>query len=68
MRIGIDACTELRAAMQQLQASPALRAELGERGRRAALERWTEDVHLDRYLALVSKLAERRAVSARAAH
>ncbi len=59
---------ELRAAMQQLQASPALRAELGERGRRAALERWTEDVHLDRYLALVSKLAEKRAVSARAAH
>ncbi|MDQ3187374.1 MAG: glycosyltransferase family 4 protein [Pseudomonadota bacterium] len=59
---------ELRAAMQQLQASPALRAELGARGRRAALERWTEDVHLDRYLALISKLAEKRAVSARAAH
>jgi glycosyltransferase involved in cell wall biosynthesis len=56
---------ECRAAMEQLLASPELRAELSARGRRAALQRWTEDVHLTRYLGLISGLLEDRAVRQR---
>ena len=54
---------ECRAAMQRLRASPGLRTELGARGRRAALERWTEEVHLKHYLRLVRNLMENRAAS-----
>jgi hypothetical protein len=49
--------------MEQLLASPALRCELGDRGRRIALERWTEEVHLERYLGLVRSLMKKRTAS-----
>lgn len=57
MRIGIDACTWSN------------RRGYGRFTRQivSALVR-RHPAHLDRYLALVSKLAEKRAVSARAAH
>jgi glycosyltransferase involved in cell wall biosynthesis len=53
-----DHCGEL---MQRLIDEPALRGELSARGRSATIERWTEDVHLGRYLALVRGLMEARA-------
>jgi glycosyltransferase involved in cell wall biosynthesis len=49
---------ELLAAMRRLQQSPALRDELGEKGYRGYLERWSETPHLERYLSIVE--AERR--------
>lgn len=58
-----DTPAECRSAMERLRSSPALRAELGDRGRRVALERWTEEVHLKRYLGLVRNLMEKRTVS-----
>lgn len=58
---------ECRSAMEQLIASPALRSELGDRGRRFALERWTEEAHLGRYLGLVRTLMNRRAASSQPA-
>ena len=39
---------------------------LGDRGRRYALERWTEEVHLERYLGLVRRLMKERAASPQA--
>ena len=55
--------TECRAAMERLLAAPALRSELGARGRAMAIERWTEDVHLARYLALIGGLMQERAAA-----
>jgi glycosyltransferase involved in cell wall biosynthesis len=52
---------ECRAAMEKLIASPALRSELGGRGRRFALDHWTEEVHIQRYLELVRGLMKERA-------
>jgi len=61
-----ESLAECRSALEQLLASPTLRAELGDRGRRFALEHWTEDVHLEQYLALVRKLMKERAASSQA--
>ena len=47
---------ELVAAMDALAANRALRQELAERGYQAYLRKWTPEVHLDHYLALVQKL------------
>jgi glycosyltransferase involved in cell wall biosynthesis len=58
-----DTTAECRAAMERLLAAPALRRELGARGRAMALERWTEDVHLSRYLALIGQLMQKRAAA-----
>jgi glycosyltransferase involved in cell wall biosynthesis len=44
---------ECRQAMERLRTDPALRRELGDRGRRAAQERWSREAHLDRYLGIV---------------
>jgi hypothetical protein len=52
--------------LEQLLASPVLRAELGERGRQFALARWTEEVHLKQYLALIRRLMQERAASPQA--
>jgi glycosyltransferase involved in cell wall biosynthesis len=49
----------LREAIARLAADPALRAELGRRGRAAWRERWTERAHVDGYEALVGRLAGR---------
>lgn len=56
----------LRAALLRLLVSPTLRAELGAKGRRAARERWSEEAHLDRYMALIDGLRERRSAAAAA--
>jgi glycosyltransferase involved in cell wall biosynthesis len=57
---------ECRAAMEKLLSDPGARAEMGSRGRRAALAQWTEDVHMVRYLELVDTLREQRANARRA--
>ena len=46
---------ELLDAMHQLQDSPALRRDLGERGHRGYLTHWSEAPHLERYLAIVEE-------------
>jgi glycosyltransferase involved in cell wall biosynthesis len=51
---------ELLEAMERLQADPALRRELGERGRRAFRELWSEEAHLQRYLATIDELSSTR--------
>ena len=51
---------QCREAMERLRTDPALRADLGARGRSAALKQWTVDVHLERYLELVRSLISRR--------
>jgi glycosyltransferase involved in cell wall biosynthesis len=55
---GSDA--ELDQAILRLAEDPALRAQLGARGRAAYLERWTPEAHLDRYFALIAELARMR--------
>ena len=55
---------ELVAAIQRLDADPQLRQALGAAGRQAVRTIWSEQVHLDRYLALVDELRQRRAVPA----
>jgi glycosyltransferase involved in cell wall biosynthesis len=56
-----ETIAECRAAMEKLISSPALRSELGGRGRRFALEQWAEEVHIKRYLELVRGLMKERA-------
>lgn len=51
---------ECAEAMERLRRDPDLRAELGERGRKTAITKWSTEVHLDRYLGLVRSLVERR--------
>jgi glycosyltransferase involved in cell wall biosynthesis len=48
---------QLDAALDRLAADPDLRAELGRCGWQAHRERWTPEVHLDRYLGLIETLA-----------
>jgi glycosyltransferase involved in cell wall biosynthesis len=53
---------ELRAALERLQADPALRDRLGQAGYQAYRREWSEEVHAERYLDLVAELrAGRRA-------
>jgi glycosyltransferase involved in cell wall biosynthesis len=53
---------ELVSAIEQLRQKPGLREELGRRGIQAYRDRWTEEVHMRRYLALIEELgSERRA-------
>jgi glycosyltransferase involved in cell wall biosynthesis len=55
---------ELEAAMERLRREPALRRELGERGYRGYLERWSEAPHLREYLAAIDQARARRAARA----
>jgi glycosyltransferase involved in cell wall biosynthesis len=55
---------ECREAMDRLRTSPDLRASLGRRGRAAARERWSREVHLRRYLGLVRGLGAGEGASA----
>jgi len=47
---------ELHDGLARLAGDPAMRAELGARGRRAYLDRWTPEAHLERYLGLIEEL------------
>lgn len=60
-----DTPEQCRAAMERLLREPALRADLGARGRAMAVAEWTEDVHMKRYLDLVGALREKRVTPAR---
>jgi glycosyltransferase involved in cell wall biosynthesis len=51
---------ELIAAMERLRTEPGLREELGERGRAAFRERWSEEPHVARYLDAVGEARARR--------
>jgi glycosyltransferase involved in cell wall biosynthesis len=55
---------ELGAALDRLAADPALRVQLGRRGRAAFESRYTEEAHVERYLAIIREAAERRAATA----
>ena len=46
---------QLLAAMESLRTDPELRRELGERGRAAYVERWSEEPHLRRYFELIDE-------------
>ena len=46
---------ELLDAMRRLRADPGLRSKLGERGRRAWQERWSEEPHLEGYFAAIEE-------------
>jgi glycosyltransferase involved in cell wall biosynthesis len=51
---------ELDAAIARLADDEELRGELGRRGHAAYLERWTPEVHLRRYFALIGEVARER--------
>jgi glycosyltransferase involved in cell wall biosynthesis len=55
--------TGLQSALDRLQADPALRRALGDSGRRTFLERWTSEVHVQRYLAVIEGCREARLAS-----
>lgn len=48
---------ELLTAMRKVAASPAQRAELGEKGYRAFLKWWTTEAHLERYFDFLGQAA-----------
>jgi len=51
---------ELLAAMGRVAESPKLRSELGERGYRSFVERWTREAHLALYFERLEQAARRR--------
>jgi glycosyltransferase involved in cell wall biosynthesis len=51
---------ELVEAMEALRRDPGLRDELGERGRRAFVERWSEQPHVEAYLDAIEEARRRR--------
>jgi glycosyltransferase involved in cell wall biosynthesis len=51
---------ELVAALGRVARDPALAARMGECGYDAFVRRWTEDVHVEAYLAVVEDLASRK--------
>lgn len=51
---------EMRQALDRLASSPSLRADLGERGYRAFLRLWSREAHLEAYLDLLNRVAERK--------
>lgn len=53
----------LRGAMERLRTDPALRDALGEAGYHSYRSRWTEEVHLDRYLGLIRDLRARKGMA-----
>ncbi|MHC4846510.1 MAG: glycosyltransferase [Planctomycetota bacterium] len=56
-----DTLEQCREAMEALRTQPALRDELGRKGREAREREWTEEVHMERYLGIVDRmLSERR--------
>lgn len=55
---------ELLQAMERLRADGDLRNRLGEAGYQAYRARWTEEVHIGRYLSLIDDIAARKRASA----
>mgnify|MGYP001399062314 CR=1 FL=1 len=53
---------ELAAAIESLRRNSELKAELGERGHETYQNQWTEKQHLDRYLALIKQIGERKQI------
>jgi glycosyltransferase involved in cell wall biosynthesis len=51
---------ELLSAMERLRTDSALRHEMGERGYRKSVERWTEDAHLAMYLRVLENTAQKK--------
>jgi glycosyltransferase involved in cell wall biosynthesis len=51
---------DLLDAMERLRTDGKLRRTMGENGYRKYLERWSEDVHLDAYLQMLERAAERK--------
>jgi glycosyltransferase involved in cell wall biosynthesis len=51
---------ELLAAIERIRHSPALRAELGEKGYRAFVENWSKEAHLKLYFNFLRKIALRK--------
>ena len=51
---------QLVAAIRSIADSPALRAELGQRGYDAFLERWSREAHLRSYFALLEEAARKK--------
>jgi glycosyltransferase involved in cell wall biosynthesis len=51
---------ELLDAIERLRTDHGLRCTMGEHGYRTYLERWSEDVHLDAYLQLLARAADRK--------
>jgi len=51
---------ELLAAMERLRADSGLRAEMGERGYRKYVERWSEEAHLEIYFRVLEETARRK--------
>jgi glycosyltransferase involved in cell wall biosynthesis len=55
-----ESAEELRAALRAFTESPELRARLGERGRAAVQEHWSEAAVVPQYLALIEEIAARK--------
>ena len=51
---------ELLSAMERLRTDSPLRREMGERGYRKSVERWTEDAHLSMYLRVLEETAKKK--------
>jgi glycosyltransferase involved in cell wall biosynthesis len=51
---------EMVAAMERLRTDSALRAEMGERGYRKYMERWTEEAHLEMYFDVLNQTAQKK--------
>jgi len=54
---------ELKAALLSLATDPGLRQRMGEQGRRAFVERWSEAAVMKRYFSLISEIATKRQLS-----
>lgn len=55
---------QLRSALERLANDRALRDEMGTRGERAFVQRWSETAALQRYFELITRIAERRGLTA----
>jgi len=55
---------ELIEAMEALRRDPGLRTQLGERGHRGFVERWSEDPHVSAYFEAIDEARGRQAVPA----
>jgi glycosyltransferase involved in cell wall biosynthesis len=56
---------ELVEAMEALRRDPDLRRELGERGYRGYVERWSQEPHLRAYTDTIEEVRERKGIVSR---